>query len=253
MRYAMACLSYECFNLRAARLSCKFLGQGYVRECLQSSLRKFYGRYGNFFKYNKATLSQVLHDILGHDHIQWYPPLIRHFTNSWPYYRTGSYCRFWRYYLIPSGSIGHLQRMCLANRGCLPLWTPGHVPFGTCICSNVETIHSWTCHVYGPFEFRTSVDTSIFAKERYRCSSLQFHFQYSECILLKLVSFNVTWLFGVGLYWCAYIYWKSGSEGFRCTRIYGKRSFLVNSGWQFLVTWQCSANDCSAGKETQII
>ena len=33
--------------------------------------------------------------------------------------------------------------------------------FGTCICSNVETILSLTCHVYGPFEFRTSLGTSI--------------------------------------------------------------------------------------------
>ena len=39
--------------------------------------------------------------------------------------------------------------------------TPGPVPLGTCICSNVETIIFWTCHVYGPFEFRTSIGTSI--------------------------------------------------------------------------------------------
>ena len=54
-----------------------------------------------------------------------------------------------------------LQRMRLANRGRLLLRTPGPVPFGTCICSNVETILSWTCHVYGPFESRTSLGTSI--------------------------------------------------------------------------------------------
>ena len=36
-----------------------------------------------------------------------------------------------------------------------------HVPFRTCICSNVETILSWTCHVYGPFGFRTSLRTSM--------------------------------------------------------------------------------------------
>ena len=30
----------------------------------------------------------------------------------------------------------------LKNRGRLLLWTPGPVPFGTCICSNVETILS---------------------------------------------------------------------------------------------------------------
>ena len=55
-----------------------------------------------------------------------------------------------------------LQRVRLANRGRLLLQTPGPVPFGTCICSNVETILSWTCHVYRPFEFRTSLGTSIF-------------------------------------------------------------------------------------------
>ena len=51
--------------------------------------------------------------------------------------------------------------MRLANRGRLLLRTPGPVPFGTYICSNVETILSWTSHVYGPFEFRTSLGTSI--------------------------------------------------------------------------------------------
>ena len=56
---------------------------------------------------------------------------------------------------------GTLQRMRIANRGHLPLRTPGPVPFGTCICSNIETILSWTCHVYGPFEKRTLIGTSI--------------------------------------------------------------------------------------------
>ena len=39
-------------------------------------------------------------------------------------------------------SIGHLQQVRLANRGRFLLRTPGHVPFGTCICSNVETLLS---------------------------------------------------------------------------------------------------------------
>ena len=54
-----------------------------------------------------------------------------------------------------------LQRVWLANRGRLLLRTPGPVPFGTCICSNVETILSRTCHVYRPFEFWTPLATSI--------------------------------------------------------------------------------------------
>ena len=46
IRYARACSSYECFILRAMRLSNKLLGQGYAKERLKSSLRKFYGRTG---------------------------------------------------------------------------------------------------------------------------------------------------------------------------------------------------------------
>ena len=153
--YARACSSYECFILRAARLSSKLLRQEYVKERLKSSLRKFYGRYGDLIKHYEVSLSQMLHDILGHDHTPWQPQLIRHYTNLRTYYRSGL--------LIPNFGGFHrtLQRVRLANRGRLLLRTPGPVPFGTCICSNVETILSWTCHVYGPFEFRASLGTSI--------------------------------------------------------------------------------------------
>ena len=81
--------------------------QGYVKERKKSSLRKFYGRYGDLIKHYKVPLSQMLHDILGHDHIHWHCQLIRHYTNLWTYYRSGPYYRFyyrfWRYYLIPEG------------------------------------------------------------------------------------------------------------------------------------------------------
>ena len=70
IRYTRACCSYECFILRAARLSSKLLGQGYVRERLKSSLRKFYGRYGDLIKHYEVPLSQILHDILRHGHLQ---------------------------------------------------------------------------------------------------------------------------------------------------------------------------------------
>ena len=84
IRYARACSSYECFILRAMRLSNKLLGQGYVKERLKSSLRKFYGRYGDLTKQYEVPLSRMLHDILDDDHIQWHPPLIGHCTNFWP-------------------------------------------------------------------------------------------------------------------------------------------------------------------------
>ena len=68
--------------------------------------------------------------------------------------------------LLPNfgGSHRTLQRVRLANRGCLLLRTPAPVPIGTCMCSDFETIFSWTCHVYGPFEFWTSLGTSILLK-----------------------------------------------------------------------------------------
>ena len=50
----------------------------------ESSLRKFYGRYGDLSKQYEAPLSRMLHDILDDDHIQWHPPLIGHYTNFWP-------------------------------------------------------------------------------------------------------------------------------------------------------------------------
>ena len=173
--YARGCSSFECSILRAVRLSCKPRGQGYVRERLKPSFRKFYGRYGILIKHYEAPLSQMLHEILWHDHKQWHPPLIRHFTKSWPCYRTGPYCRFDVLTLFPRFP-GHLQRVWLANRGRLLLRTPGPVPCVTCICSKVETIFSWTCHVYGHFEFRTSFGTSILLKHLIKSDSVTLDF-----------------------------------------------------------------------------
>ena len=63
IRYARAC-SYECFVLRATRLSNKLLEQGYVKECLKSSLKMFYGRYGDLIKRYEVPFSRMLNDIL---------------------------------------------------------------------------------------------------------------------------------------------------------------------------------------------
>ena len=73
-----------------------------------------------------------------------------------------------------------LQRMRLANRGRLIIRTPGPVPFGTCICSNVETILSWTRHVYGPFEFWTPLGTSILLRHTFSSThpSPKLHVSY---------------------------------------------------------------------------
>ena len=77
IRYVRASFSYECFILRAVRLSNKLLGQGYAKGRLRSSLRKLYGRYEDLIKQYEVPLSRMWHDILDDDHIQWHPSLIR--------------------------------------------------------------------------------------------------------------------------------------------------------------------------------
>ena len=78
--------------------------------------------------------------------------------------------------------------MRLANRGRLLLRTPGPVPFGTCICSNVETILSWTCHVYGPFESWTSLDTSILLLDFWKSGSVFIWTLYTPLYRCKMTS-----------------------------------------------------------------
>ena len=66
------CAAHMALNARYySPFSNKLLGQGYVKERLKSSLRKFYGRYGDLTKqYVPPPLFQMLHDILDDDHIQ---------------------------------------------------------------------------------------------------------------------------------------------------------------------------------------
>ena len=56
IRYARANLSYECFILRARRLSSKLLKQGYPVERLKSSFMKFNGRYEDLIQQYGVSL-----------------------------------------------------------------------------------------------------------------------------------------------------------------------------------------------------
>ena len=141
IRYARAFSSYECFFLRAARLSSKL----------------------------EIVPQEVLWSIWGSHQTLWRSPLPNVTWHSWDmtiYNDTLNWSDITPICLtlMPNvrGFHGTLQRVRIANRGRLLLRTPGPVPYGTCICSNVETILSWICHVYGPFEFRTSLGTSFF-------------------------------------------------------------------------------------------
>ena len=61
----------------------------------KSGILCFAQRYGDLIKQYEVPLSRMLHDILDDDHLQWHPPLIRHYTNFWPYYWSWTYNRIW--------------------------------------------------------------------------------------------------------------------------------------------------------------
>ena len=94
----------------------------------------------------------MLHDILGHDHIQWHPPLIRHFTKSWPCYRTGPYHRVWRYYLIPGDFHWTFATDAASQQRTHRYGSICHVLQMELVCANVKYVYFgkkinkiWTC------------------------------------------------------------------------------------------------------------
>ena len=74
-RYVRACFSYGCLILRATRLLNKLLEQGYVKERLKSSLRKFYSRYDDLI--NKMKFSRIKMTSCSLTKYNDNPPLIR--------------------------------------------------------------------------------------------------------------------------------------------------------------------------------
>ena len=104
------------------RLSNRLLEQGYVKESLKSSFRKFYGRYWNLIKQYEVSLSQILNDILWPIHIQWQPPTDQTLYRTRP---CTVFCGFLRTFAT-----------CVACRqGTLTPPDTWSRPFGTCICS----------------------------------------------------------------------------------------------------------------------
>ena len=66
IRNARASSTYECLILRAVRLSCKLLGQGTFEIVPHEVQWSIWGSHQTY----DVSLSQMLHDILGHDHIK---------------------------------------------------------------------------------------------------------------------------------------------------------------------------------------
>ena len=153
IRYARACSSYVCFILRAMRLSNKLLGQGYVKERLKSSLRKFYGRYGDLTKQYEVPLSRMLHDILDDDHIQWHHNIDRTLHQ---FLAITDLDLITEFDFLPN-CARFPENICnVCGMPTEDAYSSGHLVlshFGTCMCSNVETNISWTCLVSGLLNF----------------------------------------------------------------------------------------------------
>ena len=88
-RYARDCPLYDCFILRAKRLSSKLLKQGYLMERFKSAFKKFYGRNRDLIQQYEVSLSRMLNEILILDQLQWFPNWSDFPPNSWPWYRAG--------------------------------------------------------------------------------------------------------------------------------------------------------------------
>ena len=164
IRYARTCSSDECFILRAARLSFKLLGN------MSNISWNVWNRPSGSFMVDMGISSNIMKSPSPKCYITFWDMTIYNDTINWsditPICELITELDFITdFTLLPNVGGCHydrtLQRVRITNRGRLLFRTPGPVPFGTCICSNVETILSWTCHVYGPFEFRTSLGTSI--------------------------------------------------------------------------------------------
>ena len=66
----------------------KILEQGYVKIRLKSSLKKFYGRYGDLIKQYEVPPSRMFNDNLKLSHIQWHPQTFHRTLKlllTWPF------------------------------------------------------------------------------------------------------------------------------------------------------------------------
>ena len=96
--------------------------KGYVEKRSKSCLEKLCGRNRDLLKQYYVPFSQMLHDIMDDDHVQWHPPLIRHYNILRPCYRILHYNWIWFNSQIWEVFIERLQRVVHANRGPVPLW-----------------------------------------------------------------------------------------------------------------------------------
>ena len=160
--YARAYSSYECFILRQ---------RGFH---LSSSHRDT-----SWNVFNRPSGSFMVDMGISSNFMKSPSPTLQNFTwhsGTWPYTMTPSIDQTLHQFanFIPNSTLLPIlnlllnfggfhrtfQRVQLVNKGRLLLRNLVLSHLGLAFVFNVETILSWTCHVYWPFEFRTSLGTS---------------------------------------------------------------------------------------------
>ena len=142
-RNAWACSAYECFVLRALRLSNKLLLLCQWTFEIVFKFGKSIVNTGIFSNNMWSPPSGLLHVILEDNRMQWHPPVIRHYINLWPCYRTRPSLTF---YPIAGGFHNNCNGCDMPTAGAysykqMALFSLEHV------CSNVETNLSHICLV----------------------------------------------------------------------------------------------------------
>ena len=161
------------------RLSNKLLGQGYVKERLKSSLRKFYGRYGDLTKQYEVPLSRMLYDILDDDHIQWHPPLIRYYTNFWPLLIWTLLPNLTFYLIVQGFHRTYATGAVCQQRTLTPPDTWSCPTLGlACVLCRDQSLLNLSCFL--TFEFRTSLGTSVLL-----CIASVSQSIYKSCVTVK--------------------------------------------------------------------
>ena len=101
----------------------------------------------------KSPLSWMLHDILDHDHIQWHPQLIGHYTNFWPLLIWTLLPNLTFYLIVQGFHRTYATDAACQQRTLTPPDTWSCPTLGLACVSNVETNLSWTCLVSGLLSF----------------------------------------------------------------------------------------------------
>ena len=110
-------------------------------------------RYGHLSKQYEVPLSQMLHDILDDDHIQWHPPLIGLYTNFWPLLIWTLLPNLTFYLIVQLNHWTYATGAACQTEDAYSSWHLVLSHFETCMCSSVETNLSWTCLVPGLLNF----------------------------------------------------------------------------------------------------